>query len=158
MAFQFFKIIPLSEKENTWINDHGKIAKNYLTGWFFIDMVSVIPYDFIGLDFTRCATEPDLHSSGVNIGGQLKIIRTVRLMRLLKLVRMMRASRMMQQWESKLLAVNFKILALLKFAFIIILVGHWMACTWGLVGKFGEDPDTTWLWHNNLQDAAAHEM
>ena len=35
------------KKGGALIKSHGRIARNYLTGWFLIDFVSSIPIDFI---------------------------------------------------------------------------------------------------------------
>ena len=166
MVLQFFKPFSASEKEGVWVTDLREIALFYVKGWFWIDLVSVVPYDFVGLDWNACGGEASMPSTddssgsggGGDLGQQLKIIRMVRLLRLLKLARILKASRIMQAWESKLLAVNFKWLALAKFGFIIVVAGHWMACIWGLVGKFGDDPHTTWIYHNDLQDAPAEVL
>jgi hypothetical protein len=64
------------------IDDRKPIAKKYLTGWFTIDVLSIIPFDVI---FSK------LYLTGlvrfVKIGRLYKLIKITRLLKLLKIVR-----------------------------------------------------------------------
>ena len=72
-----------------YVVEHRLIAKNYLTGWFIIDFVSILPFDTLGMV---------MESEDIS---QLKIFRIVRLARLLKLLRVLRSSRIFKRWESR---------------------------------------------------------
>ena len=72
-----------------YVVEHKLIAKNYLTGWFVIDFVSILPFDTLGMV---------MESDDIS---QLKIFRIVRLARLLKLLRVLRSSRIFKRWESR---------------------------------------------------------
>lgn len=124
MCMQF--VIKLKVRSNkggkTFILDRRKIARHYLRGWFFLDLISILPYDIAGLF---------LQSSGMK---QLKVLRTIRLFRLLKILRVLRASRMLKRWENRI-SMPFAHQALARFLVIIIFISHWMACVWGLVGS-----------------------
>ncbi len=58
--------------------------------WFAIDLLSVLPFDILGLVY---------NSSTI---ASLKVFRMVRLLRLLKLLRILRASRIIKRWEANL--------------------------------------------------------
>ena len=60
------------------IKTRSRIAKRYIRGWFLIDVVTILPYDFAKLIVPKNA---------------VKIVKLIRLMRLLKLARIVRASR-----------------------------------------------------------------
>ena len=64
------------------VDDKGVIAKRYLSGWFSIDLLSIIPFDII---FS------ELHLNGfvrfVKIGKLYKLIKITRLLRLLKILK-----------------------------------------------------------------------
>ena len=52
ILMQFFIMYPKKGDsgdswQTTWERDHTKIFKNYVLGWFIIDIVAVIPYDLI---------------------------------------------------------------------------------------------------------------
>ena len=66
------------------VRDLKKIAYNYLYGWFFIDFVSIFPFDM-------------LMSSGV----ATKLFRLARLPRLIKLLDISRFSKLLKSFQNK---------------------------------------------------------
>lgn len=133
MGFNF--ITPYNDRETgQLITSRTAIARRYFRGWFWIDLMSILPFDVVGLLVESAAV------------GQLKILRVVRFIRLLKLARVFRASRIFSRWESAL-GLTFAVLKLVKFVFGVLLLGHWMACLWGAIPQFeGEETgDVSWL-------------
>ena len=60
IVFTFFTTIPEREEEEE-LTDRKQIAKEYLTGWFFIEFVAIIPVDII---FSSYGGSPKLCSLG----------------------------------------------------------------------------------------------
>ena len=110
------------KEEGQWIYDQGKIAHNYVRGWFAIDFISLLPFDLISV----LATSPEVR--------KLKAVRVVRLFRLLKLFRVFRAKRIMERWET-LIDFNYKLVSLCKFALMMCFFAHWMSCIWMLAAN-----------------------
>lgn len=122
MLMQFFtKVQRQTQKGTVWIKDRRTIIKNYMRGWFWIDLFSILPFDIVGLYFNS----PEVK--------RLKAIRIVRLLRLLKLVRVLRASRIIKRWQNRT-SMSFALQGLCKFAVLLVLIAHWMACIWGMIG------------------------
>eukprot|EP00239_Pterosperma_sp_CCMP1384_P005519 CAMPEP_0197845274 /NCGR_PEP_ID=MMETSP1438-20131217/2229_1 /TAXON_ID=1461541 /ORGANISM="Pterosperma sp., Strain CCMP1384" /LENGTH=787 /DNA_ID=CAMNT_0043456501 /DNA_START=335 /DNA_END=2698 /DNA_ORIENTATION=+ len=115
--FNFF--MPF-ELRGIMVMDLGAIQRRYLSFWFWIDIVSIAPFDIWGV-----ATKSQTTSN-------LKVVRIVRLLRLAKLARILRAGRMFQRFETAY-AINYSQLSLVKFTIVIIFLAHWMACFWALV-------------------------
>eukprot|EP01043_Picozoa_sp_COSAG02_P019887 COSAG02_NODE_969_length_15565_cov_9.614833_18_plen_78_part_00 len=63
-------------------------------GWFFVDLVSCLPIQYIGLIIT-CIQDSCVGSAGANS----KAIKTLRLLRLGKLLRLARLQRLLRKWE-----------------------------------------------------------
>ena len=78
---------------------HRAIAMNYVQLWFWIDLVSVMPYDFMGG------------------GTSLKALRIIRLARLFKLLRLFKAKRSFRNFETHY-NINYNLMALFKFIII----------------------------------------
>jgi potassium voltage-gated channel Eag-related subfamily H protein 7 len=108
-----------NHKYQEWVTAPGAISKRYLTGWFTIDFVSILPFDTVGV-----VAESDAVS-------QLKAARVVRLFRLLKLLRLVRGMRLIQKWQDQigLLHVHKQ---LLSFLVLMVTSAHWIACLWRL--------------------------
>ena len=75
------------------------IRKHYMRGWFFLDLLSIIPWELIGEVITRSAEEEPVDDQydddeGAHHGvGFLKLARLFRILRMLKLLRLIKASR-----------------------------------------------------------------
>ena len=142
MALSFFTPFRASwhaRDAGNWVTDRRRIARNYLKGWFAIDLVSILPFDVVSV-----AIESEEMK-------KLTIVRVVRLMRLAKLARIMRAGRMLKRWEASI-TVRYSTIALCNFLFMAVFSAHWIACAWRLVLEFedGETdmngrPRVTWL-------------
>jgi len=96
---------------------HREIALNYLKTWFFLDLISVVPFDLIALLLDN---------------NNLKVVRIFRLLRLLKLVRIFRASRILKKWEQEM-TWKFATVSLMKFSVGMLMLAHWIACLLGLI-------------------------
>jgi hypothetical protein len=74
------------------ILDIKQISYTYLTGWFPLDILSVLPFELIQYVVpTSSAAEEEGNL------GELALLKFVRLTRLLKLLRVMRANRKLKQ-------------------------------------------------------------
>lgn len=140
MILQFFLMYQAKAEspadQGRWVWEPNEIWRHYLTGWFGIDLLSIVVSGF------------DLLSLRVVSGGgrnsgvtKLKILRVVRVLRLVKLVRLVRASRLAKRWETRL-PINYGHLELMKTVLGVILLGHWFACIWGLQTTFEHIKDT----------------
>ena len=96
------------------IFDRRRIACNYLTGWFTLDLITCIPFDLI---FAGIAAV-----SGATIKSSF--VRMLRVLRVLKLARILRASRILNRWRDHI-ALSFATTSLSFFIFITCLLAHW---------------------------------
>ena len=116
IGVQFFLPYQDRTRGNLVVRSRILIAKRYLRGWFWVDVVSVIPFDLIPVDALN----------------RLKAVRLVKLLKLLKLGRVLRANRTLARWETYM-ALSYAKISMYGFAVGIVFVSHWMACLWGLV-------------------------
>ena len=86
MVFQFF--LPYFDADDlVFVWNRDLIALNYATGWFPIDIVSVLPYDFFGGDPFNV---PEVAEGDTEGSNSLKVFRMVRLLKLMRLARLQR--------------------------------------------------------------------
>jgi len=131
MVIQFF-LMYRDEEKGVLVKDQSLIIQSYLRCWFWIDLVSILPFDMLGVIFD---------SDELN---KAKALRVIRLLRLAKLLRILRAGRMFDRWESAV-AVNYSMLTLCKFLFLTVIVAHWMACVWHMVVIIEDDLEENWV-------------
>lgn len=123
--------------EFTVVQDYGKIAKRYLTSWFIIDFLAIIPIDIL--------------FGGSNVNGIVRITRIGRLYRLIRLTRMLRVikiikeqSRIMDRMKESLrIGIGFQ--RVLFFTVYFVIFTHVLSCFWMLVATYNKDITKTWL-------------
>ena len=128
MIMNFFLAYRDESKEggNKLVQKFAKIIHHYLYGWFAIDLVSIIPFDLLGLAFDSATLQ------------RLKVIRVIRLLRLLKLMRVVRSSRVFKRIESRI-SLSHSTQGLLKFSTMLVTVCHWLACAWVMQAELTQD-------------------
>lgn len=116
MVITFFTALPIpGEKE--FVTNRKEIAINYLTGWFVIDLLSVLPFPQM---------VPGSHARYVRFA---KLLRLLRLLRLLKLTRLVRdRARIRKLLEYAGLGLGFT--KLLGVGVVLLFVTHILACFW----------------------------
>lgn len=148
MVLQFF--IPFEKPTRfgrKWVTAPGAIAKNYTRRWFWVDLVTVIPFEVI-------------------VPGQsLQALRTIRLLRLIKLLRLLRGFRITQRWQAEG-GYSYRKTMLYWIFLIVVVISHWFACVLGIISRLqGEKPPcqdgmesdscmVTWLTVVKLYDVA----
>ncbi|KAL1129667.1 hypothetical protein AAG570_012612 [Ranatra chinensis] len=90
------------------ILDPKLIAKNYLKTWFFLDLISSIPLDYIFLIFNQVRKSQDFSESFqiLHAGRALRILRLAKLLSLVRLLRLSRLVRYVSQWEEVYVSTN----------------------------------------------------
>ncbi|XP_026321093.1 potassium/sodium hyperpolarization-activated cyclic nucleotide-gated channel 2 isoform X9 [Hyposmocoma kahamanoa] len=80
------------------ILDPKLIAKHYLRTWFFLDLISSIPLDYIFLIFNQVNDFSESFQI-LHAGRALRILRLAKLLSLVRLLRLSRLVRYVSQWE-----------------------------------------------------------
>ena len=110
------------DEEMALIVDRKKISHNYLTGWFAIDVLAIMPFDVI-----------------LNVSNFNQLARVMRIGRLYKLVKLSRVLRMVKVYKNK--SKMYKILTdffnisdnferLFIFLLGVMFALHLSACFW----------------------------
>jgi hypothetical protein len=129
VCVQFFLPVPKkgsSERgDSAYERRHWRLTKRYLLGFFWIDVVTIIPFDV-------------LVWQGV-LTGEVKMIKILRVMRLLKVAKVLRASTIIQRWENSI-AIQSTKQTLGGFGTFTIILVHWFACFWSLLAQVLQSP------------------
>jgi len=108
---------------------HTEIIKNYLRGWFLIDLVASFPLDII------------MNVAGGESGAGGALNKLIRLVRSVKLMRILRMSRI---WKRLLhrVKLNPSVVRLFKLFGCLLIEWHWIGCMyWGIANAEGFDED-----------------
>jgi hypothetical protein len=132
MIMQFF-VAYFDPRTGEWEYSPRRIATRYLTTWFIVDFLSVMP-------------PPD---------PSLKSLRAVRLLRMVKLVKVVQSNDTLMRYRAQLGWSNSYV-ALFKLSAIVLLLAHWGACTWHLTARmYVDESGSNWLVAKDLVDAPA---
>lgn len=106
------------------VDDRRLIAKKYLTGWFIVDLISIVPFEYIMESFNN------------NYNNILKLARMGKLYRLLKLTKLVRIFKLVKdtskflKYFQEILSVTFGLQRFIFFCIILIMLCHIGACLW----------------------------
>ncbi|XP_025833098.1 potassium/sodium hyperpolarization-activated cyclic nucleotide-gated channel 2-like isoform X3 [Agrilus planipennis] len=89
------------------ILDPRLIARHYLRTWFFLDLISSIPLDYIFLIFNQFQDYGDSFQI-LHAGRALRILRLAKLLSLVRLLRLSRLVRYVSQWEEVYILQNLQ--------------------------------------------------
>ena len=126
------------------IIDRGMIAKNYLSGWFWIDLASSFPFEqfdtWIHTVFLSGGEE------GGSNASQLKMLRALRLFRLLRLLRLLKLQQYIDAVEDNL-SVNLQVLQIVKMVVGLVYLMHFLGCFWFYTAERCREGgyESTWL-------------
>ncbi|CAD8184026.1 unnamed protein product [Paramecium pentaurelia] len=143
------------DEEQRIIDDYQMIAKQYLTGWFTIDFIAVLPITYFLDDNTDA---PALRYN--------KLLRLIRLPRLYRLARLLKMSKTNLNIKNKTqtarilsyFGINEGIIKGLILLGKILLINHLIACFWYFVAKFNNFEGNTWVAQANLKDSSLYNQ
>eukprot|EP00911_Craspedida_sp_UC1_P002578 UC1_evm1s1911 len=131
------------------ILDKLVIARRYLRGWFFIDLVSSFPFDLFVLTLTEGECSGD--SQYLKASRAIRFLRITKLLSLLRLLRVTRIISWTQRWQD---AFNFNSawLRMVRLIVTMVLMAHWNGCMQFLAAKLSEFPAKCWVVRHGLLD------
>ncbi|XP_011162961.1 potassium voltage-gated channel subfamily H member 8 isoform X2 [Solenopsis invicta] len=117
------------------VSNSRSIAVNYVKGWFIVDFVAALPFDFLYAS--------DVYSGEESAHSNIHLV---------KLTRLLRLARLLQKMDrySQYSAV---ILTMLMLFFIV--VAHWLACIWYVIAekeRLRNDKDWDLGWIHTLAE------
>lgn len=141
MLLTFFTSI--FDGEGNLVVDKKKIAKNYLTGWFWIDLISILPIDkMINVDTTKNAQTLQMAKMS-RLSRISKFIRLVRIIRMMKMLRLCKDRDRIASRTEDAVKLDENVKRMLTFLVVILFVNHILACLWVFASKF--DPEANWV-------------
>lgn len=120
------------DRECRYITSRRSISISYITGWFWIDLITSIPFEYV--------SESHTVSQISYISKLTRFLKFVRLVRLLKVMRVMKAfSKFEERSEGGSLCVRF-----FKCATCFALIAHYAACVFVGIQFIYRDDDRSY--------------
>jgi len=142
MVFNFFTAyweVSDADDDYHYVTNLYQIQKHYVKGWFLLDLISLIPVDYIAraIDGTASCSWESEQACG-DAAQSSKVPEALRLLRLLRLLRMARTSRILERYQEVLLRV-YKTVTIVRLVVILILLAHFMGCLYAYFYNFQRD-------------------
>ncbi len=122
-----------------YIEDPKRIAQNYRSRLFIRHLIVSFPGDLIGLILL-----PD---------SQPNLLLIIALLRLPRLLRLPQFYRIFHKWETNI-HLNPTLMRMFKLVIVIILITHWVACIWFMIGSWESTTGNSWLNSKPLESAS----
>ncbi len=129
MNILFFFDIPINllsayqDKDLNVIDDPKRIAKGYLTSWFIIDLISVVPFDMFLSSYPR-------NQGTIGLSKISKMYRLIRLTRMARMFKVLHLRNHMIKNITESLKIGIGTRRLLFLTLILILLQHVVSCMW----------------------------
>ncbi|ETW05617.1 hypothetical protein, variant 1 [Aphanomyces invadans] len=110
-----------------YVMKRSRLVKQYLTGWFIVDMVSTVPFDLVVYNLVGPDKYQDFHVLGLLREGRLP-----RLLRLIHMSTILRLLRVSPEWLEWLNYSRYShLIRLVSLIVFYLTLTHLVACVWG---------------------------
>ncbi|KAG9410486.1 hypothetical protein AC1031_018526 [Aphanomyces cochlioides] len=128
LLFSFNTAIADPYHPDKLILDRWTIARHYVFGWFFLDLISSLPIDLIVYSLTDSYTAT---TSSFNVLSLLKTLRLPRLLRLAQFVRILRLIRIPPELKRWLLYSRYThLIRVVQLIVSFVYITHILNCVW----------------------------
>lgn len=122
-------------KDMDIIDDRKTISKSYLTGWFTLDLLAIIPFDLI---FSQSSSNSQFNSL-VRVARFGRLQKLVKLTRLLRVLKIFKEHNKLQKFLTDFLSIGLGFQRLFFFIMIFLLLLHIVSCLWLIVASLYAD-------------------
>ena len=114
-------------EDSDLVIDRKEIAYNYITGWFFIDLFAIIPFDQI-----LNATNFNEFIRMARFGRLYKLVKLTRLVRILKILK--EKSKLMK-YLNEFLKISLGFERMFFFVLVFLILTHICSCLWIIIAS-----------------------
>ncbi|XP_003746241.2 potassium/sodium hyperpolarization-activated cyclic nucleotide-gated channel 2 [Galendromus occidentalis] len=128
-----------------------EIRRNYIRGWFAVDLLSTVPFDYSIIIILQTATHLDVHPNDA-------VAQAVKVLAMLRILRLCRLYRYLPRCQKIFYAQEYMYARVLSLALLMVIVSHWNGCMQFLVNHCLGFPPKSWISISKLQNAPWFEQ
>lgn len=133
-------------KKGAIVMNRHLIIKHYIKSWFFIDLISTFPYDWI---INQSPYDKENYSSSdkgyAKAPKLLRVIKLTKFFAIFKLIKLAKVKLYLYKIEDYLNNDLFdKFVTIVRILIVLFFIAHWNACTWYFI-TFHFIEEETWL-------------
>ncbi|KAH7962638.1 hypothetical protein HPB52_017284 [Rhipicephalus sanguineus] len=150
IVFNFRTGVIVEEDYERVVMDPGYVARCYLRGFFLIDLVSTLPWDYV-LAFMLMVFHHEVDEGDTSFAITVRLLHLTKFLKLLKLLRITRLVRYLDNVEQNYFFYsNGVYLRLTNYIGLLLLIGHWNACLQFFVARMQGFPPDSWVAKQDL--------
>jgi hypothetical protein len=133
-------------KKGAVVMNRYQVFKHYLKSWFFIDLISSFPYDWIlNNNFFEHHSFQEGAQNMTKAAKLLRVVQISRLFKIIRLVKMVKVKFYLYKIEDYLNSEFIgKVITSFRIMTVIFLIAHWNACIWYFFTRYYINEET-WL-------------
>jgi hypothetical protein len=128
------------------VDKRTTIICHYLRTWFLIDLLSIIPFQYM-------IVESGSYGRLLRLTRVSKLFRMIKLLRLFKMTKFMKDNKLLK-FMNKLMKNGSSVERLFNFALLALLLVHFSTCLWVLIPEI-EDTSPNWMFNQRFNDFGA---
>jgi hypothetical protein len=139
---------------NTYEVRIGVLARDYLMGWFAIDLIACIPVDVIQYVIEQFNSDKDDRPNNLTmtkLARLPRIYRVIRIVRIFKILKIFKHTKGLGRLIAKL-KLNSGMNRVIKFIAYAFVLLHILACIWYLQARLQGHGRNTWTFNMELVD------
>ena len=136
------------DEDFSTIDCRKQISMQYIQSWFFIDVLSIIPFDLILSASKRSTSMARI----MRIGRMYKL---VKLTRLLKMLRLVKDRSKILNYVNEVMKIGVGFERLFFFVLLFLLMSHIVSCLWALTAMLEDNLEDTWM--SSIADKSSTE-
>jgi len=138
MDLLFNMVSAYYNEEGILVKEPKAIFVNYFKGWFFIDLIACLPFNYIGDALIGTGT------------GKLHLVRLSRLPRLYRLIKITKIAKVFRflsndSFVMEFFEFNSGVMRLITLLFSVSILIHLMGCLWYYEAKMDDFGPDTWV-------------
>lgn len=130
------------------VTSRKTIVKKYIKSWFFIDLISSIPLEFLYTSSPESSTKIS-YNRFIRIIRVSRLYKMLRLLRILKTLQLFRGNYLETFFLWAKLSFNYARMFIFIIAFIISV--HVSGCFWYYIAKIDDTNPNTWIIRYNIE-------
>ncbi|KAH7966046.1 hypothetical protein HPB49_013452 [Dermacentor silvarum] len=150
IVFNFRTGVIVEEDYERVVMDPGFVARSYLRGFFLIDLVSTLPWDYM-LALMLVLAHHEADEGDASFANTVRLLHLTKFLKLLKLLRITRLVRYLDNVEQNYFFYSSGVyLRLTNYIGLLLLIGHWNACLQFFVARMQGFPLDSWVARQGL--------
>ncbi|CAI2380725.1 unnamed protein product [Moneuplotes crassus] len=148
ICLNFFTVYINENREH--VVDHKLIIRHYVFTWFFVDLVSTIPFGMI--------LNVNSYNSLARVSRVSRIYKIIKIIRLTRMLKIAKERSKLSKYLNEVLSFSIGFERFIFFLVFMVIFVHLAACAYMFIGGFTSDEIESWYFQRSIQDDSNFDL